>query len=334
MSDFDSAWARAIISYGNTVGVNFDYQCAGFDISEAFLNGTDSRVSNAFITALWERILLERNAFSASFGAASKISVFDFSGYMAAIVSAPSVRSAIKLHERYLPIVSHLFGVDSVLDGKIFTLRLRNNPDLHWANQLMFFALVAETSRQLLRRQAILHSLMLNFSDPGIGDILEQQLNTAVLFDSTNTEVILDNAELDIIRDGYNESLHLSQCQLLSDAYDALGSGFRVNVRDVVATLIESSSPVTVEDVAGKLLMSRRTLQRKLAEKGSSLSSIVDEVRLTNAKIFLITSALPLKMVGEKVGFETQASFTKFFSRCTGITPLKYRKAHLGNPPT
>jgi AraC-like DNA-binding protein len=328
VSDFDSAWARAIISYGKTAGVNFDDQYNEFDISPEFLNGADSRVSNTFITVLWERILLDCDALSASFGAASLISLFDFSGYMAAMVSAPSVRHTLTLHERYLPVVSRSLGVDSVLGGDTFILRLRNNPDLHWANQLMFFALVAETSRQLLRRQAILHGVMFNFSDSGIGDILEQQLKTTVLFDSAYTEIFLDSAELDVIRDGYNELLHLSQCQLLDDAYEALGSGLRVNVRNVVATLIENSLPVDVEAVAGKLLISRRSLQRKLAEKGSSLSSVVDEVRVTKAKKFLTTTALPLHMIGEKVGFETQASFTKFFSRCTGITPLKYRKAH------
>jgi AraC-like DNA-binding protein len=329
MSDFDSAWARAIISYGKTEGVNFDDQYNQFNISQEFLNRTDSRVSNAFITVLWERILLDRDSLSVIFGAASKVSVFDFSGYMAAMVSAPSVRHALTLHERYLPVMSQSFSVDLVFGGNTFILRLRNNPGLHWANQLMFFALVDVTSRQLLRRQVILHSLMFNFSDPGgVSDALKQQSNTNVLFDSAYTEIILDSAELDIIRDGYNESLHLSQCQLLEDAYEALSSGFRISVRDVVATLIESSSPVAVEVVAGKLLMSRRTLQRKLAEKGSSLSFIVDEVRITKAKIILITSTLPLSIVGEKIGFETQASFTKFFSRCTGITPLKYRKAH------
>ncbi len=72
--------------------------------------------------------------------------------------------------------------------------------------------------------------------------------------------------------------------------------------------------------------MSPRTLQRRLAEEGTTFNSVVDEVRHHSAKLRLADGALTLAEVGYLVGFEEQSSFTRAFKRWTGVSPREYRR--------
>lgn len=53
------------------------------------------------------------------------------------------------------------------------------------------------------------------------------------------------------------------------------------------------------------------------------------ETRLVKAKDLLLNSNLSIKNIAEKCGFNSNISFTNFFTKRLGITPLKYRKLSL-----
>ncbi|MFC0212937.1 response regulator [Paenibacillus chartarius] len=62
-------------------------------------------------------------------------------------------------------------------------------------------------------------------------------------------------------------------------------------------------------------------------ECGVNLSDYIDEVRMEKAKELLKQDELKIAEVGARLGYETHHSFTRFFKKLTGLTPLEYRES-------
>lgn len=66
------------------------------------------------------------------------------------------------------------------------------------------------------------------------------------------------------------------------------------------------------------------------SEKGIKFSNYVQQLRLNHAKILLL-SGHSVKEVAELVGYHSQSHFTKIFYEAEKVTPLEYKRNHLGN---
>ncbi len=82
----------------------------------------------------------------------------------------------------------------------------------------------------------------------------------------------------------------------------------------------------TIDNVAQRLYVSKRTLQRKLADNGINYQSLLDEVRLTIAKEMLKTTTLENGEIAFYLGFEEVNSFHRFFVNQTSKTPSEWRE--------
>lgn len=82
----------------------------------------------------------------------------------------------------------------------------------------------------------------------------------------------------------------------------------------------------TAEDVASALHLSVRSLHRQLAQEGSSLQRIKDEVHRRRALELLRRTSLPIKQVAASVGFTNEKSFSRAFKAWTGRSPSEHRR--------
>ncbi|MAM69564.1 MAG: AraC family transcriptional regulator [Gammaproteobacteria bacterium] len=83
----------------------------------------------------------------------------------------------------------------------------------------------------------------------------------------------------------------------------------------------------TISDVAEKLAMSGRTLQRKLSDQGITYQSVVDDARRELSERLLTNSNHSLADIAFLTGFSEQSSFNRAFKRWAGQTPRSYRLA-------
>ncbi|MCB1855544.1 MAG: AraC family transcriptional regulator ligand-binding domain-containing protein [Halieaceae bacterium] len=87
-------------------------------------------------------------------------------------------------------------------------------------------------------------------------------------------------------------------------------------------------------EVAELLAMSERNLTRQLAAEGTSFSSLLARVQAERAGNLLRSPALSVAEIGYRLGYTEPAAFTRAFTRWTGQSPLRWRRAHLeGTPP-
>jgi AraC-like DNA-binding protein len=91
-----------------------------------------------------------------------------------------------------------------------------------------------------------------------------------------------------------------------------------------------ASGEMSEEAMAKALHMSRRTLQRKLAETEQSYQKLVDDTRHDLALRYLEDPQKSVTEVTFLLGFSGQSAFSRAFRRWTGISPTEYRAQKLG----
>ncbi|OHC69626.1 MAG: AraC family transcriptional regulator, partial [Rhodocyclales bacterium RIFCSPLOWO2_02_FULL_63_24] len=78
--------------------------------------------------------------------------------------------------------------------------------------------------------------------------------------------------------------------------------------------------------LARRLLLSPRTLHRRLEDEGTSFRAIKDGLRRDLATDWLAKTARPLSRIGADLGFADAAAFYRAFAGWTGSGPREYRK--------
>jgi AraC-like DNA-binding protein len=104
------------------------------------------------------------------------------------------------------------------------------------------------------------------------------------------------------------------------------GTSTRERVRSAIWAVLSEGRP-TLEGIASALQMPSRTLQRRLAEEGSSLQAEAEHIRKAMAMAALRDRAIPIEEVAFILGYTEPSTFYRSFKRWTGKTPHQYRTA-------
>jgi AraC-like DNA-binding protein len=95
---------------------------------------------------------------------------------------------------------------------------------------------------------------------------------------------------------------------------------FSAKVQTLLASLLPKGPPHR-DDVAAQMMMSERTLQRRLAEEGTSFTNLVDDTRRELARQSLSAGELSLKMLSFQLGFSEPSAFYRACKRWFGMAP-------------
>lgn len=104
------------------------------------------------------------------------------------------------------------------------------------------------------------------------------------------------------------------------------GTGVVIQVRRQLIGAMDGGD-TSVEDVARRLGMSSRSLQRRLADEGTRYNDVLAKVRAEFAKRYLERKTVSASEVAYLIGFAEPQSFFKAFKRWTGMTPREFQAA-------
>lgn len=83
---------------------------------------------------------------------------------------------------------------------------------------------------------------------------------------------------------------------------------------------------LSVKDVAARLGVSARTVDRRLADEGRAFAELRDAVRLERARALLADPALSVAQVAQQLGYRDAANFSRAFRRQAGMPPTAFRR--------
>jgi len=114
--------------------------------------------------------------------------------------------------------------------------------------------------------------------------------------------------------------------QLLKQRAAAASAGIVAQASEAIVRRL-SQGQVRVASVAEELGLAPRTLQRKLADAGSSFQQVLDEARFALARDYLRQPGLSLVDIAFLLGYQEQSAFTHAFREWSGMNPGAWRAA-------
>ncbi|HJL03690.1 MAG TPA: AraC family transcriptional regulator ligand-binding domain-containing protein [Polyangiaceae bacterium LLY-WYZ-15_(1-7)] len=298
----------------------------GVDLAEA---GPEQMLVAADFLALLERVAAEvpgGRAIAAQVGASMRCD--EYGAFGLAFKTATDLEGSYRRVERYGKVITSVANFRLVRAGGAGFLEVLPEPESRLGHRLVHelalaaaLALSREVSTAELRPIAV----HLTHPAPHRPSEIEECFGCPVRFgaDRDALEVPADLLRLpnrlgDPAVSRFFEG-HLDDA-LSALPLDALARRVRA---EIGRSLSEGVPPLA--DTAARLGMSARTLQRRLAEGGTSFKALVDDARRELADRLLRESAHGLAEVAFLTGFADQSSFGRAFKRWYGTTPAAHR---------
>ncbi len=263
-------------------------------------------------------------------GQAYPLQAYGLFGY--AFLSAPTLRQALTVVSNYGPLTFTLFRIafrETATEGIVQFSRLIEIPE-----DLFTFYVDRDLAAALSGVDPSQASLIKPIGVAMMHGNLEHRAQYEVFFgcpvsfNAPHSQVRVDARVLDTampLQDAETSAICQQQCQLLL-ARMSKSSGFIDRVRQLIVA--RPGVFPDIDQVAGKLHMTSRTLRRRLAGESSSYQQILADVRYELAREYLATSQLPVEEIAAMLGYSSPGNFTHAFKRWYGSSPRQYRQEH------
>lgn len=242
--------------------------------------------------------------------------------------SAPTVGAALERIVRYISLLNELIEV--TLDGGVVEQRIAGQPLCVGRHGNEFFvAMLLNQARQLtgattMRPQRV----WLAHPRPRDVSLLVEALGTDRLeFDRERNGMALPPAALAVPLSTHDPAL-LALLDGQAEAALALrgsSSRFLGPLRQTIRDRLRDGVP-TLDEAARALAMSPRTLQRRLADEGTSWNQLVDDVRKELAVRWVEEGERPLGEIAFLLGYSELSAFLRALKRWTGRSASALRR--------
>ncbi|WP_213014834.1 AraC family transcriptional regulator [Acinetobacter rathckeae] len=105
----------------------------------------------------------------------------------------------------------------------------------------------------------------------------------------------------------------------------------RVKIHEKVKAILLESLPAGIahiDEIAQRLALSKRSLQRLLADEQTNFKTILDDTRKELAQYYLIQSPISINEISFLLGFQEVNSFFRAFKQWTKESPNTYRQKY------
>ncbi len=253
----------------------------------------------------------------------------DYGAFGLAWKSATTLRGSFDRAERYALVLTSvsLHEVESTVNGAFIHLHREGERrlGLRLSNEATLASIVS-ISREVASRPFRPEAVHIKHPAPDSITAHEAYFGCPVHFGSDRDALLVSEATLrtpnrlgDAGIVGFFDAHLDAELDQLDDPV-----GLDGRVRDLVTTSLSEGVPL-LSDVASRLAMSGRTLQRRLAEQGTSFQALVDDSRRDLAKRLLRDTEFSLIEVAFMTGFSEQSALTRAFKRWMGRTPGAFR---------
>lgn len=287
------------------------------------------------LAALGSR-LLQHPAFALAITDALRLDMFDVLGPLFA--TAETGRTYLREAVRFMPLINPC--VDTLLDEEGDEARYLCMPlpeqgaDDRFFHAEAVFAAGHRLMQQVFRNPELV-PFRLEFQHDGsawrqafhdrFGDDIE------LVFNASQNIAHYRRGILDLPNPGHSPTVHAHMLKL---AIARLASLPNVDsASTLVLRVLEQEAGrrvMDIGDVAARLGMSTRTLQRRLVDEHTSFQKVRDGLRMRQAQAMLRDPSIDFVTIAATLGFSEPASFHRAFKSWTGLSPTEYRRQQPG----
>lgn len=246
-----------------------------------------------------------------------------------AILSSEDVEQALGLIIPYVETRTPLVALSLDKSSKDFVISVKERYVLGAIRvsviEAVITALVAAinvVSSGLLKLQKV----ELAFSPPSYQALFTTVFSCPVVFDAQQTRLFFPSTGLDTPLIMADKNVRILAAQKCEEEMASLRKSVPIEKRIEQILLRFQGGFPSFDYVAREMSISSRTLRRRLAEKGTSFNSLLDEVKYQLAQQYLASSDLSIQAIGYLLGYSDPSNFGRAFRKWSGISPIIYRQ--------
>lgn len=291
------------------------------------LDGDGSRISLDQFYALWESFDIEARSptLPLRLGQIEASEYFD-PAFFAAMCAPNMSVAAERLGEFKRLVGAFSLDVDVQSDATVFSYRCKYRPDLPVVMAATEIVFLVNLLRRATRHRVVPRAVCLPGplrDKPAFEDWFGCPVDhgdsasfTLEPVDAMRPFLTQDNRMWQSFEPGLRRRME--------DAREDLTT--RARIENALLELLPSGR-TQIDDVARELAVSRRSLQRRLSEEGTSWLDVLNSARMRLAQHYLTNTRLSAAEVSFLLGFEDPNSFFRAFRRWTDATPEAWREA-------
>ncbi|MEH6471751.1 MAG: AraC family transcriptional regulator [Halopseudomonas sp.] len=194
-------------------------------------------------------------------------------------------------------------------------------------DQEAMFSTILQTFRHLLPGRLDVYRVGLSRPGPpkNIADF-ERFFKCPIEWGYDGIYVLLSAEQVEAQLPTANAELALQSDKLCQDYIVRFDRQDIINqVSNKLVEMLPQGEPA-MADIASKLMLSSRTLQRKLKSQNTCFKQLLENVRKEMAIQYIRQTHVPIGEISYRLGFAHINNFSRAFKRWTGKTPIDYRQ--------
>lgn len=247
-------------------------------------------------------------------------------------LASRTLGDALNAALEFFPLVMPAFVVTRQLVGDEIHLIFERRTDFGTQNQFFTELVMSVLHKIMAFIQVPIPSVQVYFSHPTRSQLDLVALYQAVMpvqihFDAKYNAIYLPRSALKIALTTQSPTLHhMLETTLRARAQQSTHlMPISQRVKRLLKIYLDENLMINGDLIAKGMNLSRRTLTRRLAEEGSQLPLLYNEVHVEYAEELLKHSQKSIAEIAHKAGFSNAANFARTFKRMTGRTPSSLR---------
>ena len=240
--------------------------------------------------------------------------------------SGASFFEALLAAARQVSLVTNMEGFELHSDGEIARI-VHKEPDASRSMTEAWFVAVALRLRCIAGLTVPLVAVRFAHPAPaeGTSTPFDTLFGVDAEFDAPASELLFRSSVLEM-RLGFGGSEAAPVSGMIAGGTTSEPDRLIERIREEIARMLfEVGTPVRLGPLARKFAMSTRSLQRRLGERSTSLSILIEEVRRDRA-IELLSRKATLAEIAEQLRFASVPAFCRAFRHWTQSSPRAYQR--------
>jgi len=300
----------------------------------AWIDDGAESIPSAALRTIWERAwsIADRPDLplvAATQMATERLQVADFIA-----LTAPDVAAVLDAHVRFAPLWDRGTVLRTQRSPRGLMLIRPVAPRARWGDRLLAvrsLTTILGCTRRVTGAPLVPLQVTLPMPAPPDPRPYVEFFGVTPEFDAADAAFLLSREDAAVAPGRAHPRMHAYFIKELDAAFSTrhgggeLGDGSKLIAEVAALIAARLDQPLLAGELARQLGLSERSLQRRLADADTSLSTIRDLVRVDTARHKLAKTSFSIAEIGYSLGFEEPASFTRFFKRICGRTPTQYR---------
>jgi AraC-like DNA-binding protein len=244
----------------------------------------------------------------------------------------PTIRKALDTLAGYMFLHSEALVVRIVEEEDLlivnFIIETGRPVPMHQAVELGI-GFLHRSFQRLFRERWRPQAVCFSHAPPNRLDAHRRFFGAEVRFNQDFNGMVCASRDLDVAVPAADAAMAKQVQQYLDTLASRRTSNLSETVRECVYLMLPSG-PCTVDTVAKRMGLNRRTLHRHLGREGQTFSSIIDAVRAELATRYI--GSRDLASISDLLGFSARSAFSRWFRGQFGCSVSEWRATQLSPP--